>query len=71
MNNSTIIIIIGSIIVAVIFITWLVRYISGLKKTRDFYQKKVSEMKNGKIPRKIEDNESIAADSAEKQSEDE
>ena len=71
MNNSTIIIIIGSIIVAVIFITWLVRYISGLKKTRDFYQKKISEMNNSNISGKIEDNESIAADSAEKQSEDE
>ena len=44
--NSTVIIVIGSIIVAFIFITWLVRYISGLKKTRDFYQKKISEMKN-------------------------
>ena len=71
MNNSTIIIIIGSIIVAVIFITWLVRYISGLKKTRDFYQKKVSEMKNGKIRGKMEDTESITSDSAEKHSEDE
>ena len=45
--NSTVIIVIGSIIVAFIFITWLVRYISGLQKTRDFYQKKISEMKHG------------------------
>ena len=45
--NSTVIIAIGSIIVAFIFITWLVRYIRGLKKTRDYYQKKISEMKNG------------------------
>ena len=47
--NSTVIIVIGSIIVAFIFITWLVRYISGLKKTRDFYQKKISEMKGTKV----------------------
>ena len=69
--NSTVIIVIGSVIVAFIFITWLVRYINGLKKTRDFYQKKISEMNNSNISGKIEDNESIAADSAEKQSEDE
>ena len=67
--NSTVIIVIGSIIVALIFITWLVRYISGLKKTRDFYQKKISEMRNGNASGEEKDTGDIASGPAEEQAE--
>ena len=67
--NSNIIIIVGSIVVAFIFITWLVRYISGLKKTRDYYQKKISEMKGSNLSGEEKRSEDIAAEKDEERSE--
>lgn len=68
--NSNTIIIIGSIIVAFIFVTWLVRYIIGLKKTRDFYQKKISEMDSGNTSKDNIMPPDTGAGQAEKQTED-